>query len=71
MCKLMGQKYIFKLDREVILDPVRILQTMLTNIETGVKDMSVRREYETPEAPCKLKLFISRAKFGHFRNVFY
>lgn len=41
---------------------------MLTNIETRVKDMSVRREYETPEAPCKLKeapcklkLFISRA----------
>lgn len=34
---------------------------MLTNIETRVKDMSVRREYKTPEAPCKLKLFISRA----------
>lgn len=40
---------------------MRILQTILTNIETRVKDMSVRREYETPEAPCKLKLFISRA----------
>lgn len=29
--------------------------------ETPVKDMSVRREYGTQEAPCKLKLFISRA----------